>query len=511
MLQNLREHAQGWIAGIIVAILCLAFALWGIEYYISNGRATETVAKVDGVKITQQEWDAEYKRQRQQQGGELAQSRLKTISLNKLIAQQVLYAQAKREGFSMSNEQLGLLIAQTPLFQEKGQFSPRRYQYLVHELYPTEQDFIQKLSRESLIWQAKTGIETSAFVLPAELDRMLSLAYQKRDFSYAVIPAKAFVGTIVAAEKELQAYYQAHQDQFLTPEEVSIQYIELSPDEIRKNLEITATEIDQYYQENSAAFSGKTLDQARPMIEKILRQQKTEQTLASMGDQLANLTYTNPDTLNVASEATGLPIRTTDFFSRESQLGLAANPKVITAAFSDGVLKQRNNSDLIPLDNQRVVVLRVNDYKPSRVRPLLDVSAAIAQQLKIEASQKKAQQLGEKVVGQLKQGDSLQQLAAKNNLSVKEEREIGRNASTIPREILQFAFGLAPKLHSYGGERLANGDYLVMVLKKVANALPQSISASDRDRIKKDLARQMGQLDYFQYIASAMGKAKITY
>lgn len=510
MLQNLRQHAQGWIAGIIVAILCLAFALWGIEYYIGNGQTTEVVAKVDGVEITQQQWDAAYKRQGQQQKGELAQQQLKKVALNKLIAQQVLFAAAKNERFSIGADELGLLIAQTPLFQENGQFSPRRYQYLVHELYPTEQDFLQALSQDAVIWQAKTGIETSAFVLPAEVDRILSLVYQKRDFDYVLIPANTFLNTVVVAEKEMQNFYQAHQNQFLTPEEVSIQFIELSANEISKNLEVTAAEINQYYQENAAAFSGKTLDQARPVIEKTLRQQKAEQMLAEKSDQLANLTYTNPDTLSVASEATGLPIQTTGFFSRDAKSGLVANPKVILAAFSDNVLKQKNNSDLIPLDNQGVIVLRINDYKPPKVRPFAEVSATIAQQLKTQTSQKKAQQLGDEILAQLKQGGNLKQIAAKNNLAAKEGVGIIRNTSTLAKEIVQFGFGLTVP-NQASGMKLSNGDYLLVKLNKIVNASPQSLTASEREGIKKDLTQQMGQLDYFQYISSAMHKAKIKY
>ncbi len=521
MLQNLRQHAQGWIAGIIVAILCLAFALWGVEYYVTQSQTTSAVAKVNGVKITQEEWDSAYRRLRQQQKlpeesgalSEAMQKQLQTVALNKLIAQQVLSDAATREGFSISPEQLGSIIAQTPVFQENGQFSPWRYQQLVRQLYPSEQEFLAALKQEALIWQPKIGIETSAFVLPEELDRVLALLLQKRNFAYLLIPAAAFLSQVAVNPDEIKAYYSAHQDRFLSPEQLSLQYIELSAPALSNAANVNENEINQYYQEHASDFSGKSVAQVHDEIAKNLRQQKTEQLLVEKTDQLANLAYTNPDTLTAAAQATGLPIKTTGFFARGARTGIMANPKIVMAAFSDTVLKQRNNSDIIPLDNQSVIVLRVGSYKPPQLQPIAEVTPLIQEQLQKIAAQKKAQVLGNTILTELKQGAALTAVAAKQHVTWKEGNGIMRDhPADVPADIVQFGFTLAKpteKMPSFAATALSNGDYVVVALLKIENAVPSNVAAAERQRIRADLASQQGQLDYLQYVTAAMHEAKI--
>ena len=99
MLQNLREHAQGWIASVIAGILCLAFAMWGIQYYLVGNNNHNAIAKVNGEEITQEQFNSAYKLLRQQLnlGAESAnsldqaqQAQLKAAALQELVSQVAL-------------------------------------------------------------------------------------------------------------------------------------------------------------------------------------------------------------------------------------------------------------------------------------------------------------------------------------------------------------------------------------------------------------------------------------
>ena len=63
MLQTIREHTQGWIAGTIISIIILTFALWGIHSYFVGGAANTNVAEVNGVEITKEQLAVSYERE----------------------------------------------------------------------------------------------------------------------------------------------------------------------------------------------------------------------------------------------------------------------------------------------------------------------------------------------------------------------------------------------------------------------------------------------------------------
>ena len=414
-----------------------------------------------------------------------------------------------------------------PAFQIKGQFIPALFQRFVEDFFSSEQMFVTDLKQKALVLQVRSGIIATAFALPREIDSAAVLADQKRDLAWLVLPQAQFLKTVRVSDADIQAYYQAHKQNFMTPEQVSLQYLELSGDQVSKKIPLTEQEIQQYYQDNKTEFTApaqwqaahiiikipenadqKTIDaaqtkiasiaqqiksgqdfarmalqfsddkataisggiigwvnsagqspamvkavsalspgqvsapfktaagfelikllavkngevlpleSARTQVENSLRRQKAEQLLADQSDQLANLTYTNPDTLKVAADALSLPIQTSGLFARNGgNTGLTANPKIINAAFSDNVLKQHNNSDVITVDNQTLVVLRIAEHKPSVVRPLAEVRTTIENILAAEFARKAAILAGENIIKDMQKGIPKEQVASGHNLT----------------------------------------------------------------------------------------------
>ncbi len=633
MLQNLREHTQGWIASVIATVLCLAFALWGIQYYLGGGHNGSVVAKVNGEDITPNQYNSAYKllRQRLHLGLESSASmdqalqvHLKAAALQEIISQYVLFDAATHDGFMIGNNQIGAIIAQVPAFQINGQFAPALFQRFIQEYYSSESEFLLDLKQKATVVQAKSGIAASAFALPNEINQALTLTGQKRDLVWATIPASQFLQTAKVSDADIQAYYQTHKLEFMTPEQIKIQYLELSGVQANKKISLTDQEIQQYYQDNEASFSSpdqlqaahivinvpenadqksisatqtkinfiaqqiqagqdfarlalqysddkataisggvmgwvnraqlspamlqaiatlspgqvsapfrttqgfelvkllavkkgepKPLAEVRPEVENNLRRQKGEQLLADLSDQLSNLTYTNPDTLKVAADALGLPIQTSELFTRKGgSTGLIANPKVVNAAFSENVLKQSNNSDVINIDSQTQVVLRVAEHKPSVVRPLADVRDSIEKLLMAEQAKKAAKLSGDKIIAELEGGAAKEQVATQHNLTWTQKVEVGREATDVPADILKLAFSLPPLAAgkpSIGGKSLVNGDYIVVVLSKIEPGIPSKVDSKQRELQQQSIAMRQGMLDYYLYTAQHMRTAKIKY
>ena len=156
MLQQIREKAQGWIAWIIIGILSITFALWGIENYSNNNaNQHEIAAKVNGVPITHRSVENKHAVSKEQ-------------ALEQLIVSQVLMQAAAQDGYRLSPKLLGQAVISIPYFQKDGEFSNEQYERVLYRMGYTRASFLAELGQSILLSQIKFGITQSSFVLPHE-------------------------------------------------------------------------------------------------------------------------------------------------------------------------------------------------------------------------------------------------------------------------------------------------------------------------------------------------------
>ncbi len=522
MLQTIRDKVQGWIAGTIVTILALTFALWGIESYLNRGGGTSGVAKVNGALITPQQLDSAYQRLRQNlvsqnpNAAALApseQAKLKQQALQQLISTEVLSKGALDAGFRISPAQIDAVVMQMPAFQDNGHFSPERFARVLDMLSYSQNQFVTDLEKSLLVTQAQMGIMDSEFALPSEAQEADKLMEQKRDLEYVVVPMTTFKNKITVAPAEINAYYQQHQDQFKTQETVSLQYIELSAAQIAQHLHPTGQQLQQFYQDNSGAFThnGKVQPFAavKNEIAKNWVQQQTQQIFSDQNQKISELTYTNPNTLQPAASALNLQIQSTNSFTREGEkTGIVANPQVLTAAFSEDVLKNGNNSNVLALKDGDIVVIRVKQYQPSQVRPLAQVKPQIEQILQHQAAQTAAQNEGQKIITAIEQGNK----TLPGNLQWKIQKDVSREAVGVNAALLKVAFALPydakANKPAVAGVSLPNGDYAIVMVKGVKQGTT-AISPQQLHVVEGYVANNYAQVIYALYIKDLMQKAKI--
>ena len=202
MLQKISDRIQGWVAGIIIAVVAAVFALWGVEYYINRGdtNGSKPVAIVDGKHIYEKRLNA-LTRQLQQriQAAQSnkpftpqQQNQIKSLALQQLVSKTALLRAAEKQGFSASQQQVQQIVLQAPEFQVKGFFSTQRFQQFLLVTQMTELQFLAEIRGNFIMNQVAVGLEDSAFVLPNELKRAYQLIYQKRSFGYFDTQLKIF-------------------------------------------------------------------------------------------------------------------------------------------------------------------------------------------------------------------------------------------------------------------------------------------------------------------------------
>ena len=527
MLQKIRDKIQGWIAGVIIAIIAAAFMLFGVEYYLDRGASgSKTVATVDGTKITEQQLNSTYQQleRSQQRANHKApltaqmQQELKQYALQEMITNVALINAATKAGFRVSLAQVKQLVTQAPEFQVSGRFSPQRFQQLIYANQTTEPQFLARIQGNLLTNQVVLGIQSSEFVLSDELAQAYQLIYQKRNFGYFVIPLSKFTSTVIISDKAIKHSYEQNKDLYKTPEKTQISYLLLSPKAYEKNIKISEKELRAYYELQKANTSAqakiKPFSEMKAKIKQVLLRQKVEQALSKKSDLLSNLTYTNPSTLTVAAKALGISVQTSPLLTRHGvKTGLFSNPSVMAAAFSDAVLKDRDNSNPITLKNGSVVVLRVSKYVPSSVQALAAVSQKIKKLLSKQKALSKAGLQAYQIETALGSGTSAQSLATKYGLTWVRKNNVSRKDKTISKPILAGAFSTTlakdKKISGVNSLLMANGDYVVIKVFSANNADYSKATTKIKQQLAKELVNLWGRLDYKFYAKGVVDSAKV--
>lgn len=262
MLTKIREKATGILAWVIVIIISIPFALWGVNSYFEGG-GEAVVATVEGVDIDLNTFQGAVAEQRrvvtqlmqQNPGSDYFESpAFRRQVLEGLIQNTAETAWADRSGYRVSDETLGRWIRQLPYFQTDGRFDAERYQALVANAGMSVARFEQQQRQELISDQIRSAFTESAFVADAEVDRALVLLEQSRSADYAVLSANDPSVSVDVSEQDITEWYESRRDDYFVPEQMRVNYLVLSVDDIAAGIEISEEEARRYYESNPGRF-----------------------------------------------------------------------------------------------------------------------------------------------------------------------------------------------------------------------------------------------------------------
>ncbi|MEN1928598.1 SurA N-terminal domain-containing protein [Luteimonas sp. MJ250] len=513
MLQALREKTSGWIALVIVMLLAIPFAFFGMEQYLFQNSANYA-AKVEAPpswwrsapdiwpvrkafwvsrEVSPDEFRNEFEAARQQARateGEAYDARAfeqmdnKLRVLDQLVDRAVLALTAQKAGVAVGNARVAEVVSTMPEFQVEGRFDPQRYQMLLQSRVPaqTPRQHQEEIRERLQMVLLPAGVASTAFVSPGQVDRTMQLLGQQRDVAMAVIPAPA-PDTGAIAATDIQAWYDGHRGDYRAPEQVSIEYVEITADTVpepepadeatlrsryeleksrfvepeqrlvshilvrvpegadaaaREAARAEANELAAKARAEGADFAaiaraesddegskgaggdlgwlergimGESFDNAvhaaapgvatepvltdfgwHVLLVREVREGKEvpfevarvelaaaqaisdrERAFNDLIGRLVDQIYRNPSSLAPAAREAGLPVLKTGPFVRGGGEGIAANPAVQRAAFSDALVQDGTVSDPIELGSNHSVLIRVTGHEPERERALAEV------------------------------------------------------------------------------------------------------------------------------------------
>src|SRR5450830_296035 len=259
MLQNIRDNSQGWIAKTIIGVIVALMALTGFDAIFKATTHSNDAAKVNGEEISQNELSQAVdmqRRQLMQQLGKdvdaslLDEKMLRESALKGLIDRKLLLQGAEKSKFAFSEGALDQVILQTPEFQVDGKFSSDRFDQVIRQLGYGRMQFRQMLAQEMLIGQIRAGLAGSGFVTDAQVLAFARLEKQTRDFASLNVPVD--LSAVKLTDDEVKAYYDKHAKEFMTPDQVVVDYLELKKSSFFDQVTVKDEDLQALYQKETA-------------------------------------------------------------------------------------------------------------------------------------------------------------------------------------------------------------------------------------------------------------------
>jgi peptidyl-prolyl cis-trans isomerase D len=264
MLQAIRNMFKNWIVITIFGILVVvAFLFFGIESYFSQSNAT-WVAKVDGHEISQQDFTTALNNARQQQlnqpgntmdASEFEKPAFKQAVLKQAINRQLLLNLGGKLGIEVPDAVLREQIASYPIFQVNGKFDSSVYLAWLAQQGKSPQQFQDEIRSDLLTQQLPQAIAATAFATKADADAFLRLQLQTRDFSFVDLPPPAPTAAQgEVSDAQIADYYKAHQSEFMSPELVSVNYIDLDAAAMKAEPDLSDKALQARYDKEKSRF-----------------------------------------------------------------------------------------------------------------------------------------------------------------------------------------------------------------------------------------------------------------
>lgn len=376
MMDNLRAAANHVVLKIILGLIIVSFILTGVGNYLIGGN-NNYAAKVNGQEIGRVQYENEVIRERSRlqdelgdRFSELAANQQFMMSkrqeiLNQMIDRTLLDQYARSLGLGVSDEQIKKAIFNTAMFQVDDKFDNNRFNAILASNQMTPEIYAQSLRNQLLNQQVINAILGTNFSLQNEVDEIVSLVSQQRVVREATINVNALAVKQATTDQELNAYYEQHKSQYMTPEQFRVSYIEM--DAASMSQPVSEAEIQAYYDEHQSEFTIPARNRYS------IIQAKTKED----AEQALNALKQGKDFASLAKEVS------TDIISARNggdmgSLDASSMPDELQKA---NITQKGQLSEVIP-SSVGYLIARLDDVQPAHVKPFAEVRDAVAGKVK---------------------------------------------------------------------------------------------------------------------------------
>ena len=454
MFDLVRKHTK-IMMGLMFLLIIPSFVLFGLEGYNRAQNKGTVVARVDGLEITQAEWDFAHKNEVDRVRESMPTLDVKLLespearyaTLERLVRDRVLAAAATKLKLVTPDARLARDLQQNPtiasLRKPDGALDMDRYRQLLATQGMSPEMFEAQVRADLSSRQVLAGVSGSGFAPAADANLALSALLQRREVQVARFMPADFSAKVVVSDGDIEAFYQQNPALFQAPEQATIEFVVLDLDTIKKTLVVNEADLRTYYEQNAGRLSGQEERRASHILinapktasaeDRKKARAKAEEVLGSARrspDSFADLARKNSQDTGSAPNGGDL-----DFFAR----GAMVKP------FEEAVfaMKKGDISDIVETEFGYHII-RLTDIKVPKTRSFEDMRAQLETELKKQQAQRKFAEVADAFTnGVYEQPDSLKPVAERLKLDIQTANNITRTPAAGASGVLA-----SPKLLS---------------------------------------------------------------
>ena len=259
---SMHEKSKGLFARIVLGIVILSFALFGVETYQSAGGKAIILAEVGDSTVFMQDFETEYKRQqtRMREAGErnpkvLNGAELKNAVLDSFINERLLLTQAHNLGYRANDAAILAFIQANPGFQVNGKFSEELFQRVLDNQRMSLKQYLAGFAQEQLTQELLVSQAQSTIVSRALAERMAGILSEQRDVSKVILSAATFATQAKIEPAQIQAYYDAHPELTRVPEQARVEYVVFSAENLLSQMQVSEADAKAYFTSHIAQYT----------------------------------------------------------------------------------------------------------------------------------------------------------------------------------------------------------------------------------------------------------------
>ncbi len=421
MLSALRNAAGTWVAKLLLLLLVVSFAVWGISGQVATGFGGNSVVAAGGTSVTPIEYRLAYDRQiavlSQQFGTRLTREQARGLGvedqvLAQLVAGAVLDEQASELGLGLSQDKLAQLTMSDPAFQgSDGRFSRQQFEYVLRQIGMRPEDYLQNRGQVAIRQQIVEAVSDGLKAPDTFLRAVALYRGEDRTAEYIVLPKSLVEPIGEPSDAVLSTYFDENKQTYAAPEYRKIAYVTLVPENITDESAVSDEQVKEDYEKNVDRF---TTPETRTIEQLVFPSKDAAQT--ALDSIRAGATF---DSIVTAQGKT----------AADTLLGTFAKDKVPDPAVAEAAFALQANEVSQVVDGAfGSVLVRVTAITPAVVKSLAEATPEIRKDMALAEANRILLDVHDNYEDSRAAGESLREAAAKLGLQVTTVEAIDRAA-----------------------------------------------------------------------------------
>ena len=396
MLEAIRKHAKGWLAKVILALIAITFALFGVDSYMKGDKSGGMVAEVGKAGISSEELSREIQAQSDRMREALGPAFDPTIVETAEFRKQVLDSLIERKALLQEAQKLKMLapdayitsvLGQIPAFQQDGAFSQQRYETVLRQNGRTPAQFESELQQAFMLDAITSPVALATFPANTSKMQVARLVAQQREIAWADLPAFAVASQIKLTPADVEAYYTANRAEFTEPEQIRAEYLVLDIATVAAGIAVSDQAVADYYAANAAQFGQPEQRSASHILIAADKgaDEATRSAAKSTAAELYQVLQKSPERF---AELARTQSQDPGSAAQDGSLGSFGRGMMVKP-FEDAVFGMKPNEISAPVESDfGYHIIRLDGIEPATTAPLAQVRAAVVEELRKQQAQK---------------------------------------------------------------------------------------------------------------------------